>query len=144
VDTLIAATGYEIDLPFLPPYAAPVVERRLDAYKRVVHPDWPGLYFIGFFNVSGGANISMMDVQSEWMAALISGEAGLPDTAEMRADIRREQRFLARTFPSAARYGLELDPLRYRKQVARELRRPPTRRSVPQSTPAGASALIAQ
>ena len=121
VDTIIAATGYEIDLPFLPPHVAPVRQRRLEAYRRVVHPSWPGLYFVGFFNVSGGANISMMDVQSEWMAALVSGAVPRPDAAAMAGDIRAEQRFMARRFPAAARYGLELDPVRYRKQIAEEL-----------------------
>jgi cation diffusion facilitator CzcD-associated flavoprotein CzcO len=117
VDTIIAATGYHIDLPFLAKEIAPVTERRLEAYKRIVHPDWPGLYFIGFFNVSGGANISMMDTQSQLLAAVISGRAALPSPARMRADIAAEHRLMTRRFPHAARYGLELDPVRYRKQV---------------------------
>lgn len=117
VDTIIAATGYEIDLPFLPKRVTPVVDRRIEAYKRVVHPDWPDLYFVGFHNVSGGANISMMDVQSRLMTAVLRGDVELPDTAGMHRDIEREQRFLARHFPGAARYGLELDPARYRSQV---------------------------
>jgi dimethylaniline monooxygenase (N-oxide forming) len=124
VDTVIAATGYHVDLPFLPAHITPVVERRLETYRRVVHPDWPGLYFVGFFNVSGGANISMMDVQTQWMAALVSGDAGLPSPAEMRADILGEQRFMAGRFPAAARYGLELDPVRYRAQIAEDVQRP--------------------
>lgn len=123
VDTMIAATGYEIDLPFLVDGVSPVQGRRLDVYQRVVHPEWPGLYFVGFFNVSGGANISMMDVQSQWVAALVSGEVFLPSRAEMRAGIEREKRFLARTFPDSARYGLELDPKRYRREIALELKR---------------------
>lgn len=121
VDTIIAATGYEIDLPFLPKQVSPIVERRIEAYKRVVHPDWPGMYFIGFHNVSGGANISMMDVQSRLMTAAVRGDLDLPDAAGMHRDIAREQRFLARRFPGAARYGLELDPVRYRRQVAQLL-----------------------
>ena len=135
VDTIIAATGYEIDLPFLAAEVSPVNGRKLEAYRRVVHPDWPDLYFVGFFNVSGGANISMMDVQSKWMAALVSGEVRLPSPAEMRADIRREERFLARNFPSAPRYGLELDPVRYRRQIAKELTRT-TAPTVDSSVPA--------
>lgn len=118
IDTMIAATGYELHLPFLSAEVSPVVGRRLDAYKRVVHPSWPGLYFVGFFNVSGGANISMMDVQSAWVAALVSKDLSVPSEAEMRADIRREQKYQQRTFPSAPRYGLELDPRRYRREIA--------------------------
>jgi hypothetical protein len=121
VDTVIAATGYEIDLPFLRKDVSPVVERRIEAWRRVVHPERPGLYFIGFFNVSGGANISMMDVQSELMTAVVSGRATLPSPGAMRRDIADERRFMVKRFPASARYGLELDPRRYRKQVAEAL-----------------------
>ncbi len=125
VDVLIAATGYEIDLPFLEPDVSPVVGRRVEAYKRVIHPNRPGLYFVGFFNVSGGANIRMMDVQSRWVAAIVSGRAGVPSPAEMRQDIEEEKRLIAERYPSAERYGLELDPSRYPRDVNNELRRPP-------------------
>ena len=118
VDTVIAATGYHIDLPFLDPSVAPVRERRLEAYRRIVHPDWPGLYFVGFFNVSGGANISMMDVQSLYLTALVDGTAPRPSPEAMKADIAAEQAFVARNFPATARYGLELDPVRYRAGIA--------------------------
>ena len=121
VDTVIAATGYHIDLPFLDPSLAPVRERRLEAFRRIVHPDWPGLYFIGFFNVSGGANISMMDVQCQYMTALVDGTAALPGPEAMKADIAAEQAFVERNFPAAARYGLELDPVRYRTKIGESM-----------------------
>ncbi|MET0188586.1 MAG: FAD-dependent oxidoreductase [Pseudonocardia sediminis] len=123
VDTIIAATGYEIDLPFLSDAVSPVTERRLDAYQRVVHPDRPGLYFVGFFNVSGGANISMMDTQSAWVAALVGGRSGLPTPSRMRADVRRERARNQRRFPGSPRYGLELEPARYKKRIAKEIER---------------------
>nr|WP_271213903.1 FAD-dependent oxidoreductase [Rhodococcus wratislaviensis] len=121
VDTIIAATGYEIDLPFLSKKVSPIVEHQIKAYKRVVHPDWPGMYFIGFFNVSGGANIAMMDVQSRLVTAALRGDAALPDAAGMHRDIAREDHFLAKHFPGSARYGLELDPVRYRRQIRKLL-----------------------
>lgn len=123
VDTIIAATGYEIDLPFLSDAVSPVHERRLDAYQRVVHPDRPGLYFVGFFNVSGGANISMMDTQSAWVAALVDGQSALPSPSRMRADVRRERARNQRRFPGSPRYGLELEPARYKKRIAKEIGR---------------------
>lgn len=124
VDTIIAATGYEVHLPFLQAEINPVVDRRVELYKRVVHPSWPGLYFVGFFNVSGGANISMMDVQADWVAALVSGATSLPDEAQMRDDIDQERDRLARRFPGSPRYGLELEPRQYKRDIARELERP--------------------
>lgn len=122
-DTMVAATGYEIDLPFLDDGLAPVEGRELLAYRRVVHPDAPGLYFVGFFNVSGGANIRMMDVQAQWLAELVAGEAGLPGPEAMRAEIARERREVARRYPATPRYGLELDPVRYPRQIALERER---------------------
>lgn len=118
VDTIIAATGYHLHLPFLQGDLAPVTNRRLDAWQRVVHPDRPGLFFIGFFNVSGGANISMMDTQSRLMTAVLGGRVRLPSAAQMREQVRAEERYMARRFPSAPRYGLELDPVRYKAQIA--------------------------
>lgn len=122
-DAMIAATGYEVDLPFLPEAVSPVRGRGLDAFKRVVQLDWPDLYFVGFFNVSGGANIRMMDVQAEWVAALITGHAGLPSRAEMVEDLRRERRRLSKRYPGSPRYDLELDPKEYPREIAEEIRR---------------------
>lgn len=120
VDTVIAATGYHIDLPFLGDLA-PVEQRRLRAYKRIVHPEHPGLYFVGFFNVSGGANIAMMDVQSSYVAAVVSGRVTLPSREAMDADIEAERRFMERRYPGSPRYGLELDPVMYRRSIATAL-----------------------
>jgi dimethylaniline monooxygenase (N-oxide forming) len=130
VDTIIAATGYDVHLPILSPSVSPVKGKRVEVFNRVVHPDWPGLYFMGFFNVSGGANISMMDDQSEWMAGIISGQYGLPSEREMLQAIETEKEELARRFPGSARYELELEPRRYRKQLKRLMRIPgPTTKS---------------
>ncbi|QIN77477.1 SidA/IucD/PvdA family monooxygenase [Rubrobacter marinus] len=120
-DTVIAATGYEIDLPFLSEEMVPVTGRRLDLYKRVAAPGWPGLYFVGFHNVSGGANIRIMDVQADLVAALAKGDVGLPDRSEMIADIERERRRIERRYPDSPRYGLELDPPVYTRDVEEEL-----------------------
>lgn len=120
-DVLIAATGYEIDLPFLSEDVLPVVGRRLDLYKRVFPPGRPGLYFVGFHNVSGGANIRIMDVQAEWVAAVASGDVELPDRSEMDADIERENRRISRRYPDSPRYSLELDPPVYVLDVEEEL-----------------------
>lgn len=121
VDTIIAATGYLVDLPFLHGDLAPLRGRRLEAYRRVVHPDWPGLYFVGFFNVSGGANIAMMDVQSQFLTAVVSGTLTLPSPSEMKADTAEEFDLMAHRYPGSERYGLELEPFRYRRLVAEEL-----------------------
>lgn len=122
-DAMIAATGYEVETPFLSPEHAPMQGHWPDLFHRVVKPGVPGLYFVGFFNVSGGGNIRMMDDQAEWVAALETGEVRLPPTADMHAAIKAERARIARLYPDSPRYGLELEPMVYRADLAREFRR---------------------
>ena len=117
VDTIIAATGYDVNIPILPPTVSPVVGKRIEVFNRVVHPSWPGIFFVGFFNVSGGANISMMDDQAEWLTDIIGGRCGLPSESDMRREMEAEKEDLTSRFPGSARYELELEPRRYRKKL---------------------------
>lgn len=121
-DVMIAATGYEIDLPFLAPELSPVDGHRINLYRRVVHPHRPGLYFVGLFDVSGGANIRMMDVQCRWLAALVAGEVELPGEQDMVRDYEAEQRRMAEVYPATPRYGLELDPREYGLALREDLK----------------------
>ena len=122
-DTIIAATGYEVHLPFLDASLSPMDGGSLDLFHHVVKPGVPGLYFVGFFNVSGGGNIRMMDDQAEWVAALECGELELPDARHMQRAIARQREAIARLYPDSPRYALELDPRMYRTALAAELRR---------------------
>ncbi|KKK84587.1 hypothetical protein LCGC14_2781840, partial [marine sediment metagenome] len=56
-DAMIAATGYHVETPFLPDRLAPMDGDWPALYHRVVKPGARGLYYMGFFNVSGGGNI---------------------------------------------------------------------------------------
>jgi dimethylaniline monooxygenase (N-oxide forming) len=122
-DTIIAATGYLVDLPFLPKEVQVNDGHWLNLYKRIVVPGVEGLYFVGFFNLSGGGNIRMMDLQSELVAAAANGDVDLPDPARMRADIDRDRHHMTKLYPDSPRYGLELDPREYGAAVRAELRR---------------------
>lgn len=122
-DTMIAATGYEVETPFLDPVHAPMDGQWSDLYLRMVKPGVTGLYFIGFFNVSGGGNVRMMDDQAEWITAVETGRLRLPDPAAMRAEMAKERSRIARLYPDSPRYGLELDPGEYRRDMARAMQR---------------------
>lgn len=123
-DTMIAATGYEARTPFLDEELGPMEGRWPALYLRVIRPGVRGLYFVGFFNVSGGGNIRMMDDQAEWAAAIESGEVGLPSPDRMTAAMARERERISRLYPASVRYGLELDPAEYRRELAKATRRP--------------------
>ena len=120
---MIGATGYEVHLPFLSEALSPMRGRWLELFHHVVRPGVPGLYFLGFFNVSGGGNIRMMDDQAEWVAALEAGELGLPEREVMLQHILKEREAKIRLYPDSPRYALELDPRAYRANLAREIRR---------------------
>lgn len=119
-DTVIAGTGYAVDLPFLAPALRPLDGHRLELFLRVVHPRQRGLYFAGMFNVAGGGNIRMMDDQAEWIAELVCGDLALPEEAQMRKVMEEEQVFLRRYYPGSPRYALELDPPFYLRQLTCE------------------------
>ena len=119
-DSIIAATGYLTKFPYLAPDQVPLKGTRPVLYNRVVHPDIPGLYFVGLFDASGGSNIRMMDDQSEYVTAIVTGRVKLPDRATMLKAIQADHDWAAKQFPDSPRYGLELDPFRYRKLLARE------------------------
>lgn len=122
-DVMIAATGYEVHLPFLSEFLSPMRGRWLELFRQVLKPEVPGLYFLGFFNVSGGGNIRMMDDQAQWVAALETGDIELPSPAYMKRTIQKERETVTRLYPDSPRYALELDPRIYRAALAGEMRR---------------------
>lgn len=124
-DAIIAATGYTTAIPFLAEDIAPVEQgtTHVALYNRVAHPRLDGLYFIGYFDVTGGSNIRMMDDQAEYIAAMASGALRRPSEQAMLAAIETERTWTRKQFPDTPRYGLELDPRRYRKLLARDYAR---------------------
>ena len=116
-DCVIAATGYNVDLPFLDATTSPVQGHWLNLYHRVVHPTQKNLFFVGFFNVSGGGNVRMMDDQSHWIAQLMKGAMKLPSQAQMQKEIERERDDIKKLYPDTPRYTLELDPVAYRARL---------------------------
>jgi dimethylaniline monooxygenase (N-oxide forming) len=123
VDAIIAATGYKTDLPFLPEGTSPVRGTHMHLYNRIVHPDMPNVFFIGYFDATGGSNIRMMDEQSEYIAAIASGEIKLLDNEALKRAIQEDLDFQKAQFPDSKRYGLELDPVRYRKRLSVDYKR---------------------
>lgn len=141
-DTVIAATGYKVELPFLAAELVPKKGHQLTLFHRVVSPTAPGLYFVGFFNVSGGGNIQMMGTQAEWVAEIVSGDVSLPSPSVMAAAIEAEHRLLQRRFPGSPRYALELDPREYNRNLARERAAGRARAGKPPAPPANDAAPV--
>ena len=64
--------------------AAP--DNHIELFRRVFHPDIPGLYFIGLLQPLG-AIMPLAEAQSTWVGDYLLGEYALPEPAEVRRDI---------------------------------------------------------
>ena len=111
-DVLVYATGYRVALPFLAPSVFDCSGNRMPLYLRVVAPDRPGLFFIGFIQTIG-ANIPLYEYQSEWVGDLITGAAALPSLADMKAWIDADATAMAKRYVRSDRHTMQVDYWRY-------------------------------
>jgi hypothetical protein len=125
LDAIIYATGYDITFPFLDTSLINAEENQVNLYRNVVHPDRPGLYFIGLVQ-PWGAIMPLAEAQSEWVADVLESKAGLPDRAAMLREIERDREKMARRYTRSARHTIQVDFFPYLDQVRRERKRRPT------------------
>ena len=86
VDAIVCATGYELDIPFLSEKVWGVIGPTLRLYHRTIHPDLPGMGFIGLFATTG-PYFPLLELQARWITGLFSGSVAPPPQSEMRAEI---------------------------------------------------------
>ncbi len=119
-DTLIAATGYLLDLDFIKPEVVPIRNNGLDLYMRIVPPDRRGLYFLGFFNSDTAANW-IMEGQVRWLREFLSGHAELPAREDMIAEIARRRLKVLADFKDTPRHEIEVEHLPYFRDLKQTL-----------------------
>ena len=122
IDRIVHCTGYRITFPFLSEDVLAAPDNRVPLYRRVVHPDRPGLFFIGLVQPLG-AIMPLAEAQSEWVADLIDGSASLPSRREMRRVIRREDERMRRRYVTSKRHTIQVDFFPYLRTIRRERRR---------------------
>jgi hypothetical protein len=120
-DVVVYATGYQVSFPFLDGVVE-AEDNHVDLYRRVAHPDHPGLYFIGLIQPLG-AIMPLAEAQAEWVGDLVTGVGVLPDRAEMRAQISAYDQSLRKRFVASRRHTMEVDFHAYRAEIARERKR---------------------
>ena len=111
-DDLVLATGYDVRLPFLSTDLYNPADNAMPLYHRVVSPDLPGLYFVGFIQTVG-ANIALFEYQSEWVADLVTGACVLPSVQQMREWVAADQQAMARRYVRSRRHTMQVDYWRY-------------------------------
>lgn len=120
IDLVICATGYRIRFPFLDPETLRVENNQIDLYQRVVHPELPGLYFIGLIQPLG-AIMPLAELQARWVAGLLSGELALPDPETMRRASEKERRQLRSRYVESPRHTIQVDFFPYRRRLETEI-----------------------
>ena len=127
IDMVVYCTGYRITFPFLDANLLDAPDNRIPLYRRVVHPDLPGLYFIGLVQPLG-AIMPIAEAQSEWVADLLEGTTELPASDRMNRVIAREDRRMARRYVASKRHTIQVDFMPYMRTLKRERRRGPLAR----------------
>lgn len=105
-DTIIAATGYAVEFPFLAPEIVPMSRDGLPLYRLVFPPDHPTLAFIGMFRVTGPVP-PVAEMQARWAARVLRGRVRLPAPDVMRAAITARMALIARTGGNPFRLDFE-------------------------------------
>ena len=59
-------------------------------YRGMVHPDVPGLAFMGL-EAHAGSSLLLLELQAQWLAANLAGRLALPPAAAMRADVAAQR-----------------------------------------------------
>jgi flavin-binding monooxygenase-like protein len=122
IDTIVWCTGYRISFPFLSSEVVDATDNHIALYRRVVHPDRPGLYFIGLVQPLG-AIMPIAELQSEWIADVLEGKVPLPDAEDMKRVIEREDRRMRKRYVASKRHTIQVDFHPYMRVLRRERRR---------------------
>ncbi|MEM8894602.1 MAG: NAD(P)-binding domain-containing protein [Bacteroidota bacterium] len=123
-DMIIYATGYRVSFPFLKHMSAFDVEQTNDIrlYKKVIHPDYKGLFFLGLVQPLG-AIMPLAEVQSQWIAKLITGECKLPSKEGMKKSIQEDVNQMAKRYKKSVRHTLQVDFHPYKGTIEKEMKK---------------------
>jgi len=101
-DALIFGTGFHLDLPFLTEEHSRLLNvdgEHIDLYAHTLHPDLPGIAFLGLYDIVGPA-FPVLELQARWISYLWAGRRQVPQHEEMCAAIEASR--AARHLPAAA------------------------------------------
>ncbi len=118
-DLIVWATGYKVTFPFLDPALVAAADNELPLWKRTVHPDLPGLFFVGLVQPVG-AVMPVAEAQGAWVAETLSGRYVPPPESEVRGQMAKDHERNKRQFYASPRHTMEVDFDHYLWDLARE------------------------
>lgn len=107
-DIVVYCTGYRITFPFFSPSLLSAPDNHIELFRRVFHPDIPGLYFIGLLQPLG-AIMPLAEAQSTWAGDHLLGDYILPSDAALRADIAADQAAMRARYVASKRHTIQVD-----------------------------------
>ncbi|MFN8432873.1 MAG: NAD(P)-binding domain-containing protein [Anaerolineales bacterium] len=105
-DSIIAATGFKISLPFFDPNLLSIEEGVPPLYKNVFHPDHPSLFFIGLVQPLGSI-WPLSDLHAKLAANYIIGNYNLPK--DVRQRIARHIEYMKKHYVNSPRHSVEVE-----------------------------------
>lgn len=121
-DLIVWATGYRVSFPFLSSDVVDVENNDLPLWKRCVHPDRPGLFFIGLLQPVG-AVMPLSEAQSKLVAKILTGSCELPSRRDMVRQMARDDRRNKKQFYDSPRHTMEVDFDHYLWEIDREMKK---------------------
>ena len=120
-DIVCACTGFWITFPFFDKSFIDFQHaEKVPLYRKMMHPDYKNLYFIGLFQPLG-CIWPMADFQAKLACAEIAGKYQRPDN--LRAAIQYEIDHPHFAFTGGTRHSTEVDYHAFRKELAQELKK---------------------
>jgi thioredoxin reductase len=107
-DVVVYCTGYKITFPFFDEDFLTAPDNHIELFRRVFHPDIPGLYFIGLLQPLG-AIMPLSEAQSAWVGDHLRGEYALPSPTELRRDIASDQAAMRKRYVASKRHTIQVD-----------------------------------
>jgi Flavin-binding monooxygenase-like len=120
-DVVVYCTGYKISFPFFDPDFLSAPDNHIELFRRVFHPEIPGLYFIGLIQPLG-AIMPLAEAQSEWVGDHLLGEYVLPAPPQVRAEIAADQAAMRARYIASKRHTIQVDFDDYLRDLAAERR----------------------
>jgi thioredoxin reductase len=108
VDVIVYCTGYRISFPFLDESFVSAPDNRIALFRRVFHPAYPDLAFVGLLQPLG-ATMPLAEAQGQWLAAYLEGGYALPPAGEVAADIAADQKAMHARYVASKRHTIQVD-----------------------------------
>ncbi|MCX8113298.1 MAG: NAD(P)-binding domain-containing protein [Bacteroidia bacterium] len=130
-DTIVWATGYEVDFPYLPSAVIPTYEKAERIYLHIFHLDEPRLFYLGLIQPNG-CIWNLSEKQAALVARYITGAYRLPPDVESQT--KRYWQEHRQRFADSPRHVWEVEWYEYADTLDKLIRKHPLPRALHQAS----------